>query len=164
MNLEDIQNTISLLHIGFIICVILAIVFFGLSVLFFVRFNILQVIRHKTGITARKELAAFGNYNSADLSSDAFAGDNSIALGERTPVGLKDPLPQGSGTKRSGRPGAQGANGIPPGTESSGSGADLTSMLASDNLPREALPPPPVLAPGVVLVKEVLIVHTDVEI
>jgi hypothetical protein len=178
MNLGEIQGTISLLHIGFVVCVILAIVFLGLAVTFFFRFNILQVIQQKTGWAAKKELAAFNEQNSTTTGS--LGRGNSIALGERTPVGLQESPSRGFGKGRSRRLGSKRLSGqppgmmpgappgvplgAPPGAPPPDPGAGLTTRLSSENVPRGPAPPLPSPPPGFVVVKEVLIVHTDAEI
>ncbi|MDR1014958.1 MAG: hypothetical protein LBL86_08305 [Coriobacteriales bacterium] len=140
MSLERMQETIALLHGGIIVCIVLAVFFLGLAVLFFFRFHILQIIQQKTGVTARRELAAFNEQNS--MATGQLARSNSIALGERTPAGLAAAPSKGLGKPRSRRLGSKRLSGAPP------------------PAPPPLQPPPPV-PEGFVLIKEALVIHTD---
>jgi hypothetical protein len=163
MSLEEIQGIISLLHTGFVSCIILAVVSFGLTVLFFFRFNILQTIQQKTGLAARKELAAFNEQNSK--TSGLLNADNSIALGERTPIGLRAGSSRRLDKAKSKRLRSKRLSGAPPGIgPPADSGALLTTRLSAKSASQESAAPAPTGIAGFVLVKEALIVHTDAEI
>ncbi|MDR2196569.1 MAG: hypothetical protein LBO07_01200 [Coriobacteriales bacterium] len=170
MTLSQIQNSISLLHIGFVTCVVLALVFLGLTIAFFFRLGILQILQQKTGWTAKRALIAFNEQNSR--TSGSLKRGNSVALGERTPVNLPSTLPTALPSELpAALPGRASDLTIASlaalptdGSMSGDSDAEPTIHLSSRSIPQGALSAPVVLVPGFTLTREVLIVHTDVEI
>jgi hypothetical protein len=88
MSIEELQASINILHNGFLISLMLTVLFLALSVLLFFRFEMRTVFRQMLGLEAKQRMSEFNQ-------SDAATGPlryNSAALGERTPIGLADGL------------------------------------------------------------------------
>lgn len=56
MGLEQAQKMISLYHTGFLVCAVLAALLFISSVFLFFRFNILGILKQKTGFAAQQSI------------------------------------------------------------------------------------------------------------
>jgi hypothetical protein len=162
MSLEHMQETISLLRAGSVVCTVFALIFFGLALFLFFRFNITQIIRHKTGSAVKRESAVFSGKNSG--GARLFGEGNSIALGERTPIGLRHPASRRLNKVGSKWLKAKETSGAPPGRDSLGnSSAMLTAQLCAGGVLQSPALAGEVVEPDFVVVKEVLIVHVNIE-
>jgi hypothetical protein len=86
MDIQNYQTTLSALHSGFIVCALLAAIFFVVAILMFWRFGMFSIIRQRFGIEAKRSMAEFKEQN----ETTGVPKYHSIALGERTPrAGLK---------------------------------------------------------------------------
>jgi hypothetical protein len=74
MNLEQMQQMLDLLNGGFYICLFLALAFLLASALGFWRFDMLTVIKERTGIAARQAAEAFNAENASTTGSLTLSG------------------------------------------------------------------------------------------
>jgi hypothetical protein len=81
MDIQRYQNTLDILHNGFIVCAVLAVMFLMTAVLLFWRFGMVAVIRQRFGIEAKRSIEEFKEQN----ESTGALKYHSAALGERTP-------------------------------------------------------------------------------
>jgi hypothetical protein len=81
MDIQRYQTTLDILHNGFIICTVLAILFLIITVLLFWRFDILTIIQQRFGIEAKRSREEFKEVNESTGALKYHSG----ALGERTP-------------------------------------------------------------------------------
>lgn len=81
MDIQRYQTTLDILHNGFIICAVLAVLFLIATVLLFWRFGMLTIIQQRFGIEAKRSREEFKEVNE---STGALKYDSG-ALGERTP-------------------------------------------------------------------------------
>jgi hypothetical protein len=63
MNLEQMQQTLDLLNVGFIACLVLAAICLVVTVLMFIRFGIARTLRERVGLAARKTESLFNEEN-----------------------------------------------------------------------------------------------------
>jgi hypothetical protein len=84
---QQYQTTLDILHAGFIICTVLAVLFLLVTALLFWRFGMLTVIQQRFGIEAKRTIEEFREQN----ESTGALKYHSVALGERTPQSLHKP-------------------------------------------------------------------------
>jgi hypothetical protein len=63
MNLEQMQQSLDFLNIGFIVCLALAALCLIITVILFVRFDVIRMLRESTGLAARRSESQFNEEN-----------------------------------------------------------------------------------------------------
>ena len=92
MSVEELQASIDILHNGFLISLMLTVVFLALTVLLFFRFDMNTVFRQMLGFEAKQRIAQFNKNDAATQNLQESLIYNSVATKERTPLGLTDGL------------------------------------------------------------------------
>ncbi len=85
------ENLINLYETGFKICLVLAVLFFALTVFMFFRFKILKVIANRTGRAQKKSIEQM---QEANARTGHLRHAAQVAMGEYTPESLNEQPPE----------------------------------------------------------------------
>ena len=163
----NLQQTISMYHTGFLICLALAVCFLIVSVILFIVFNIPKIITNRTGRAMRKSMKAIEEKNAR---TGQLRQNISSSLGRRSrrlsasPI-IQQPSEPKPAVQPPGTPVSKDASPQPVETEPAGTDVleQETDILAGGEIPgpnRSQAGDPP-LPIRFVIEKRVILIHSD---
>ncbi|MDR0500666.1 MAG: hypothetical protein LBG97_05410 [Coriobacteriales bacterium] len=138
MTLEQTQQVLGMLNSGTYLCLALMIVCFIISILLFWRFNVLRIIKERTGISGRQAAKLFNQRNTKDKT---FSTDSAVAFTASSAI---------NATESSEKTIALINSNIVTNTEDAENMSDTCDVMKSSK--------------DFLLIREVLVVHTDARI
>ena len=167
--MQELEKMINIYHTGFIVCLVLACVFFAVSVLLFFKFNIRRIIDMKTGRGAKRTIQKMEEINArtGKLRQDMVSHTPSVLRPEDRiayPVTAPNLNVQAEAASRNGGAAGNSIGSAAPGTvsqETTVLNQSGETTVLSQNILDQAVQPEIKLPGPFKIIKEVMWVHTE---